>query len=101
MAASEEQDVENQASPPISSDAAETQAPKDTTETSSSSAPEPTPARFIPNGGLQAWLQVAGAFFLYFNTWGESCIPTGIPSDLFFPKCYKRNPPACIPYVAQ
>lgn len=24
-----------------------------------------------PNGGLKAWLQILGAFFLYFNTWGE------------------------------
>ncbi|THY81135.1 MFS general substrate transporter [Aureobasidium pullulans] len=24
----------------------------------------------IPNGGLVAWLQVLGAFFLWFNTWG-------------------------------
>jgi hypothetical protein len=23
----------------------------------------------VPNGGLQAWLQVAGAFVLFFNTW--------------------------------
>jgi hypothetical protein len=23
----------------------------------------------IPNGGLVAWLQVLGAFFLWFNTW--------------------------------
>lgn len=23
----------------------------------------------IPDGGLQAWLQVVGAFFLWFNTW--------------------------------
>ncbi|TEA19663.1 Aspyridones efflux protein apdF [Colletotrichum sidae] len=23
-----------------------------------------------PNGGLQAWLHIAGSFFLYFNTWG-------------------------------
>jgi hypothetical protein len=22
-----------------------------------------------PNGGLTAWLQVAGSFFLFFNTW--------------------------------
>lgn len=22
-----------------------------------------------PDGGLKAWLQVAGSFFLYFNTW--------------------------------
>lgn len=24
----------------------------------------------IPNGGVQAWLQVLGAFCIYFNTWG-------------------------------
>jgi hypothetical protein len=24
----------------------------------------------IPNGGLQAWLQVLGAFFLFFTSWG-------------------------------
>lgn len=24
----------------------------------------------IPNGGLRAWLQVLGSFFLFFNTWG-------------------------------
>ena len=23
----------------------------------------------VPNGGLQAWLQVLGAFFLFFNSW--------------------------------
>lgn len=23
----------------------------------------------VPNGGLQAWLQVVGAFFLLFNSW--------------------------------
>lgn len=31
--------------------------------------PAPTPP---PNGGLAAWLQVLGAFFLLFNTWGLS-----------------------------
>jgi hypothetical protein len=70
MAASTEQDVESQASPAASYDAVEKEAPKDITETSSST-PEVKPARTIPNGGLQAWLQVVGAFFLYFNTWGE------------------------------
>lgn len=24
----------------------------------------------VPNGGLQAWLQVVGAFMIFFNTWG-------------------------------
>ena len=23
----------------------------------------------IPNGGFTAWLQVAGSFFIFFNTW--------------------------------
>jgi hypothetical protein len=26
----------------------------------------------IPNGGLKAWLQVAGTFFVFFNTWYET-----------------------------
>jgi hypothetical protein len=26
----------------------------------------------IPNGGMTAWLQVLGAFFLFFNSWGIS-----------------------------
>lgn len=30
--------------------------------------------RAIPNGGLQAWLQVLGSFFLFFNSWGEYMI---------------------------
>lgn len=25
----------------------------------------------LPDGGLRAWLQVLGAFFMYFNTWGK------------------------------
>jgi hypothetical protein len=32
----------------------------------------------IPNGGLKAWLQVLGAFFLFFNSWyvhpSRSCL---------------------------
>jgi hypothetical protein len=23
----------------------------------------------VPNGGLKAWLQVLGTFFIFFNTW--------------------------------
>lgn len=30
----------------------------------------PTPPPPPPNGGTRAWLQVLGAFFLNFNTWG-------------------------------
>jgi hypothetical protein len=29
----------------------------------------PTSPGPIPNGGLQAWLQVLGAWILFFNTW--------------------------------
>ena len=43
---------------------------------SSSSPPEEqestglaSPSKEIPNGGLGAWLQVAGGFILQFNTW--------------------------------
>lgn len=28
------------------------------------------PSSDIPNGGLLAWLQCAGSFFLFFNCWG-------------------------------
>ncbi|GKU06002.1 unnamed protein product [Fusarium langsethiae] len=31
---------------------------------------EETPPRPVPNGGMTAWLQVAGSFCLYFCTWG-------------------------------
>ena len=24
----------------------------------------------VPNGGMKAWLQVLGSFFVFFNTWG-------------------------------
>lgn len=31
-----------------------------------------------PNGGLKAWLQILGAFFLYFNTWGKQELSTSL-----------------------
>lgn len=36
------------------------------------SAPPPAPSHnnSQPNGGLWAWLQVAGGFCIFFNTWG-------------------------------
>lgn len=34
--------------------------------------PNVNDASKIPNGGLLAWLQVVGAFFLMFNSWGVS-----------------------------
>jgi len=35
-----------------------------------SSRPSVNHASLIPDGGLIAWLQVLGSFFLFFNTWG-------------------------------
>lgn len=29
----------------------------------------PNPLADIPNGGVVAWLQVVGSFFLFFNSW--------------------------------
>ena len=31
--------------------------------------PVASPAKEVPDGGLVAWLQVAGAFSLFFNSW--------------------------------
>ncbi|KAL5378822.1 hypothetical protein DPSP01_008862 [Paraphaeosphaeria sporulosa] len=36
----------------------------------SKSRPSINNAAAIPNGGVTAWLQVVGAFFLFFNSWG-------------------------------
>lgn len=33
-------------------------------------AKSPEPAAGPPNGGVQAWLQVLSAFFMFFNSWG-------------------------------
>lgn len=38
---------------------------KATNETAATPASLPR----APDGGLQAWLQVLGGFFIYFNTW--------------------------------
>jgi hypothetical protein len=35
----------------------------------SKSRPSINNAAAMPNGGLTAWLQVLGAFFLFFNSW--------------------------------
>lgn len=37
-------------------------------------APEHAHHDGIPNGGLQAWLQVVGSFFLFMNSWYVTCI---------------------------
>lgn len=42
----------------------------DQRDASPSDGPKPK-----PNGGIQAWLQVAGSFILYLNTWGELGCP--------------------------
>lgn len=35
----------------------------------SNSVEDDSPGDEPPNGGLHAWLQVAGSFFLFFNLW--------------------------------
>lgn len=40
------------------------------TEVASENPPKPAGPPPPPNGGTKAWLQVLGAFFLNFNTWG-------------------------------
>jgi len=35
-----------------------------------SNVPSVNDIKTIPNGGLRAWMQVLGAFFLFFNSWG-------------------------------
>jgi len=37
--------------------------------TAKSANPSVNNVNAIPNGGLVAWLQVLGAFFLFFNSW--------------------------------
>lgn len=46
------------------SDASRSPAKDDTTKTE---IPKPPLRTKIPNGGLEAWIQVFGSFFLFFN----------------------------------
>jgi hypothetical protein len=41
----------------------------DGSEVENQTPKEPATPPPPPNGGLTAWLQVAGAFFLFFNCW--------------------------------
>ena len=48
---------------------------KETGNSSPAEEQKPTPPQSndpgpVPNGGFQAWLQVVGAFMLFFNTFG-------------------------------
>lgn len=51
-------------------DTKKTTADDSPTAESTSSVEDASPSA-IPNGGLIAWLQVAGSFCLYFCTWGK------------------------------
>jgi hypothetical protein len=42
---------------------------KDARDDASPSPVQPSPVITIPNGGVIAWLQVAGAFTLFLNSW--------------------------------
>lgn len=47
-------------------------------ETKQTNAPKPGPGP-PPDGGLVAWLQVVGGFFLNFNTWYRFSLPAILP----------------------
>lgn len=50
---------------------AESIAPNTDSDSSSPPAEKTHQADKHVDGGTKAWLQVLGAFFIYFNTWGE------------------------------
>ncbi|KAF6806654.1 monocarboxylate [Colletotrichum sojae] len=62
-------DAYGQDSPAILSEIDEESA-VDGARTPSAGKPPAKPAAAPPNGGLKAWMQVLGSFFIYFNTWG-------------------------------
>ena len=62
----DEKDIPNEEASGTSSDAVLEEA-KEPSETKEKANVNNTDA--VPNGGLKAWLQVAGSFFLTFNTW--------------------------------
>jgi hypothetical protein len=66
----EREAVLSNASPPV------TVANSDGSEIENQTPKEPTTPLPPPNGGLTAWLQVAGAFFLFFNCWSVTKLPT-------------------------
>ena len=43
---------------------------------------EQTQSHTVPDGGFRAWLQVAGTFCIYLNTWSVSLRPNLRPSEL-------------------
>ncbi|PSK35087.1 Riboflavin transporter MCH5 [Elsinoe australis] len=58
--------------------------------------PTANDAGSIPDGGLQAWLQVAGGFSLFFNTWyvPGSCL------NLDFDRCLVKLRPSSSPTIS-
>lgn len=54
-----------------------------TGEKPATAAPDASPP---PNGGLEAWSQVVGSFFLFFNSW-YALSPTSLPSS----PCHKGS----------
>jgi hypothetical protein len=47
----------------------EAQSPAKDIQTTKEEVSRPPPTLEIPNGGFEAWTQVAGSFFLFFNGW--------------------------------
>ena len=68
--------VSTEETPPNISNAAAAAAPApvdggdiEKSVTNKSAAPSVNNIKSVPNGGTAAWLQVLGAFFLFFNSW--------------------------------
>jgi len=53
----------------------------------------------VPNGGLKAWLQVLGAFFLMFNTWYVTDEYTGLTSTSNTALGERSTPSATIRHI--
>lgn len=61
-------------------------------ESETPAAEEPPPSMPAPpNGGLAAWLQVSGAFWIYFNTWCIVFISLSLSLNVENPLTRTRN----------
>lgn len=63
-----EQGPENDATFPLDTTTAD-RSSEGTSLDASKEASASSSLNTIPNGGLDAWLQVVGSFFLFFNSW--------------------------------
>lgn len=65
----QEEDLIEASQPPFTEEALEPATDGGALEKVVSSKPSVNNIKSVPNGGLWAWLQVLGSFFLFFNSW--------------------------------